>query len=184
MREERIAARYGRALFLCVKEESELVQIEKELSLFSALVDAPFSELKTLLLNPSFTAEERARVVGEISSSFKFQSLTTNFLLLLIDKERAQLLSQISKSFSSEIDVRLGRVRAHISSAKALPGNELEEVILALQTRMGKDVIATTEVNPELLMGTKAQIGGLVFDGTLSTLLGSFKRKLIDTSIN
>src|ERR1700674_2678259 len=101
MREERIAARYGRALFMCSEDETTLVQIEKELSLLSQIMNAPNSELRTLLLNPAFNALERARVVNELATSFNLQPLTRNLLLLLIEKGRAQFLQSITKAFSS-----------------------------------------------------------------------------------
>ena len=37
-----------------VEDEAVLVQIEKELSMLSAIMNSPLSELRTLLLNPAF----------------------------------------------------------------------------------------------------------------------------------
>lgn len=184
MREERIAARYGRALFMCIEDEAVLVQVEQELSMLSAIMNAPSSELRTLLLNPAFSKGERAKVVEGLAASFKLQTLTQNLILLLIEKGRAQLLLPIAKAFSSDIDVKLGRVRARISSAKRLSDAELSDVIEALQKRSGKNIVAQVEVDERAVMGMKAQIGGLVFDGTLSTMLDRFKRKLIEAPIN
>lgn len=184
MREERIAARYGRGLFLCIEDEDVLLQVEKELSSLSTLLNAPFSELRTLLSNPAFSQDEQVLVINELASVFGLQSLTQNLLLLLVEKGRTQLLHPITKAFSNELDGKLGRVHARVSSAKPLSEQELAEVLAALRRRIGKDIVAQVAVDERAVMGLKAQIGGLIFDGTLSTMLDQFKRKLVEAPIN
>lgn len=183
MREERIANRYGRALFLCVESDDVLLQVEKELSSLAALVVAPSSELRVMLLNPSFSKEERVAVVNEIASSSQMHELTKNLVLLLIEKGRAELLWLVAKAFSSDVDVKLGRVRAKVSSAQKLSEPELAQIMQALQRRVGKNVLADVEIDDKAGLGVRAQIGGLVFDATLSTMLDRFKRKLVEAPL-
>lgn len=184
MREERIASRYGRAVFMCVSDEQVLVTVQKELSLLAEAMSSPDSELRTLLLNPAFSKEERSKVVTEFASVFKLSELTKNLVLLLIEKGRSVLLPLIAKEFSDDVDRQLGRVRANICSAKGLSEEELHEIVEALKKRSGKNVIADVKVDAAAALGVRAQIGGLIFDGTLSTMLDRFKRKLIEAPVN
>ena len=184
MREERIASRYSRAVFMSVSDEHVLLQIEKELSSLADSMNSPQSELRTLLLNPVFSKQERTKVVAQFATVFKLSEVSQNLLFLLIEKDRSSLLPLIAKAFCDEVDQHLGRVRAHISSAKPLSDVELKEIVEALKKRSGKNVIADVEVDAQFVFGVKAQIGGLVFDGTLSTMLDRFKRRLIEAPIN
>jgi F-type H+-transporting ATPase subunit delta len=179
MREERLAMRYS-----CVEDDSALVPMEKDLTALSMLMLEPQSELRTLLVNPAFRKEEQVAVIHDLAKAFSLHPLIQNLLLLLIEKGRVALISPIARAFSSEIDVRLLRVRAHVTSAKPLSDHELNEIVDSLRHRAGKNVVAEVEVDESAGMGVKAQIGGLVFDATLSTMLERFKRKLIDAPIH
>ena len=184
MREERIASRYSSAVFMCVSDEQSLLQVERELSSLAHSMSSSHSELKTLLVNPAFNKEERSKVVNELASTFQLSEISQNLLLLLVDKERSSLLPLIAKAFRDEVDRHLGRVRAQISSAKALSDAQLQEIVESLKKRSGKNVIADVQIDPQAVLGVKAQVGGLIFDGTLSTILDRFKRRLIEAPIN
>lgn len=183
MREVRVATRYSRALFMCVEEESALVQIEGELAALSSVMSDRGSDLRTLLLNPAFRKEERAQVVNIAAAALSLHPLSKNLLLVLIENGRAEILPLIAKAFSDEIDGKLGRVRAHVTSAAPLNDQELSDIVESLRQRAGKNVVAEVAVDANVGMGVKAQIGGLVFDATLSTMLERFKRKLVDAPI-
>lgn len=168
---------------MCVDDDSILAQIEKELSSLAALMNADDSEFKTVLVNPAFRKEERSHFATVLCSALGLHELTKNVLLLLIEKGRVNLLRLIAKGLSAEIDTKLSRVRAHITSASALSSQELNDVVESLHRRSGKQVIAEVEVDEKAGMGLKAQIGGMVFDATLSTMLERLRRQLIDTPI-
>ena len=136
------------------------------------------------MLNPAFSQKEQNALINEMATSFQLQVLTRDFLLLLIEKGRVALLSSIAKVFASELDAKLGRVRARVSSAKPLSETQLADVLEALHRRVGKTILPQVEVDEHAVMGVKAQIGGLVFDGTLSTMLDRFKRTLVDAPIH
>lgn len=167
---------------MCVDDDSALMLIEKEMTSLSALMSGD-SDFRTLLVNPAFRKEEQAQVVAEISKALSLNVLTSNLLQLLIENGRIALLPLIAKAFSTEMDARLLRVRARVTSASPLNAEELSQVVDSLRLRAGKNVVAEVEVDERVGMGLKAQIGGLVFDATLSTMLERFKRQLIDTPI-
>jgi F-type H+-transporting ATPase subunit delta len=168
---------------MCVDDENVLLQIEKDLTMLASLMNDKASELRTMLLNPAFRREEQVQILTEVASALQVHPLTKNFLLLLLEKGRVSVLPLVAKIFSSEIDTRLLRVRAHVTSAAPLSEQDLGEIVESLRLRAGKNVIADVEVDPRVGLGVKAQIGGLVFDATLSTMLERFKRKLVDAPI-
>jgi F-type H+-transporting ATPase subunit delta len=168
---------------MCIEDDNTLVQIEKELIALSSLMGSENSDFRTLLLNPAFRKEEQSQVASELCAALKLHALTQNLLLVLIEKGRVSLLSLIGKAFSSEVDAKLSRARAKITTASPLNDHDLAEVIESLRHRAGKHVIAEVEVDERAGMGVKAQIGGMVFDATLSTMLERFKRQLVETPI-
>jgi len=168
---------------MCVDDDNILAQIEKELGALSRLMNADDSEFRTVLVNPAFRKEEQSHFANVLCAALGLHELTKNVLLLLIEKGRVALLPLIAKGLSAEIDAKLLRVRARITSAQALSEQELNDVVESLHRRSGKQVIAEVEVDEKAGMGLKAQIGGMVFDATLSTMLERLRRQLIDTPL-
>lgn len=184
MREQRIAARYGRALFMCLEDDAASEQIRQEVLRLSALMHAKNSDLRVLLLNPAFSAKEQSKVIDEMAKTLGLHQLTHNLLLLLIEKKRSALLPEIAAVFAKELDDKMGRLRARILSAKPLSEHELEDIVGALKRRYQKTIVPEVAVDESVLMGLKAEVGGQVFDATLSTMLSRFKRKLIDAPLH
>ena len=168
---QNIAKRYAKALIAATNKESDRELIEEELKI---LTEAYRAELHELFENPVFHPQERLDCVKHLGLS----ALTLGCLELLIRKNRTFILPELSKAYTRELDTKLGRIRAKVTSAKALEPEQLAEIRAALFKRLGKEVIPETEVHPGVLGGVRAQIGGLVFDGTLESQFSQLRRDL------
>lgn len=178
MQEEKIAKRYARAFMLAIKDDEALVHIERDLSSLQNQIKNPETGLSQLIENPAFNLAERKRALTAVAQSMQCHEMTLRLLILLVDKDRSRYFSAVVKAFMAELDIRLLRTRARITTAWTLGNEELIPIVTALSHRLGKSVVAETEVNPDVMGGVKAQIGGLVFDGTLQTRLQSLHRTL------
>ncbi len=183
MQEEKIGSRYARALVLLVDDNAVLLKIESDLAVFAKLFSADDVDFLRLILNPVFHKEERKSVVLKISQKESWQAITLNLINLLIDKNRMPFVPVISSELSREIDDRLGRVRANIATMEELKEQDLQKIVGALQTRIGKNVVAKTKLEQRILGGVRAQIGGLVFEHTFETKLNSLEKALLSSSL-
>ena len=77
-----------------------------------------------------------------------------------------------------------GRVRANIVTAEALKEQDLQKIVSALQTQLGKTVMAKTKIEKLILGGVRAQVGGLVFDNTLEAQINSLEKSLLSSSLS
>ena len=166
-----IAKRYAKALIAAVAQESEWGVIEAELKV---LASAYRGALREFLENPVFHPEERLRFAQHLNLS----AVTLGCLELLIQKNRTFILPDLSRVYTRELDSRLGRIRAQVTSAQALSLEQVSEITGALLRRLGKEVIPETDLCPSVLGGIRVQIGGLVFDGTLESQLSQLRRDL------
>lgn len=167
-----IARRYAKALIQSVSDSSDWQLIEADLkALANAYLTTP---LRELFENPIFHPEERLSFAKQLGLS----TPTERCLELLINRNRTFIIPDLTRSYTRELDMKLGRVRAMISSAKTLTPEQLSVITGALFKRLGKEVIAESEVRPALLAGVRAQIGGLVFDGSLQAQFSQLRRDL------
>jgi F-type H+-transporting ATPase subunit delta len=169
---EAIARRYAKALIQSVSGAADWEPIEADLK---ALADAYLTTpLKELFENPIFHPEERLSFAKQLGLT----KSTERCLELLINRNRTFILPDLARAYTRELDGKLGRVRAKISSAKPLSPEQLSVITGALFKYVGKEVIPISEVHPALLAGVRAQIGGLVFDGSLQAQFSQLRRDL------
>ncbi len=163
-----IARRYAKALLELAREDGALDRVEADLAGF---VKAAEGDLGVVLSNPVFTGAERRAVLDAVLARSGFHAYTLNFLRLVLDKNRMDCLVDIHREYRALADTEAGRVRATVSTAFALDAEMAAAVQASLEAATGKDVVITTRVDPSLLGGMVAQVGGRVFDASLRTRL-------------
>lgn len=178
MQEDKIARRYARALIDTIEDTETMLKVEGDLTKLSSLFNGGNKDFIELMKNPIFLDEERQKVMHSLSSKLGFDKLTVRFIDLLIAKKRLNCLPFIDTAYAALLDDKLPRSRASIISARKLLDIELASIVMALQNRIGKNIVAETEVDPAVLGGVKAKIGGFVFDRTLATQLAVLEQTL------
>ena len=93
-----ISKRYARAFFEIAEEEKQLERYYNELRQFSSII-AQNTDLGGFLANPVFEQESKKNVLEKIISKLSLSPMTINFLKLLIDKKRIDVLSDIETGY-------------------------------------------------------------------------------------
>lgn len=175
MQEGTVGRRYARALALALEgaPEARLTRIEEQLSAVGQSLDRRNGDvgLRQAMFNPGFSAEQRCAVLTAIAKAHDFDDATAGFLVLLVNKGRLAQLPSIAYAFRAEVDAKIGRVRATIVTAKALDTRDLSEIVAGLEKKTGKRVVPDVEVDPSLIAGVQARIGGFVYDASVRAQL-------------
>ncbi|ADO68603.1 ATP synthase F1 subunit delta [Stigmatella aurantiaca] len=173
-----IARRYARALLDVTAESQRTDAVATQLA---SLVQAfeKSAELSDVLLNPAYSRSQRAQVVESlIQLAGNLEPVLANTLRLLVERNRLIYLPDISRVFRDMADTRAGRVRGHVTSAAPLSPATLEQLRKNLQQATQRDVILEQKVDPALIGGAAAQVGSVLYDGSLRTQLEQMRRQL------
>lgn len=179
MQEGTVGRRYARALLSSLESEGEdkLKKVEGELTSLASLLDRRegHGDFRQAMLNPIFNVDQRKAVLKALTDQLKLEAVTARFLSLLVDKDRIPQLPAIATAFRDEVDAKVGRVRATILTAKALSPQALADIVRGLEKRTGKKVIPDVAVDPSVIAGVRAKIGGTVFDATVRARLDALR---------
>jgi F-type H+-transporting ATPase subunit delta len=104
-----------------------------------------------------------------------YGAMMTNFLLLLLDKDRINTLPAIASAFQQIADARAGNVRAEVTTSDSLSILQKKKMKDVLSKITGKNVILETNLDPALIGGAVTRIGGKVYDGSLATQLKAMR---------
>lgn len=182
MQDGTVGRRYARALIQALEgaPQEKLQKVEEELSALAALLDrrTGHREFRQAMLNPGFKPDERKQVLKDVAEAHKFEDISSTFVRLLVEKGRLASLPTIARQFREEVDQRVGRVRATILTAKPLSAQALADIVRGLEKQTGKKVVPEVAVDPSVIAGVQARIGGLVFDATVKSQLDRLRQDL------
>ncbi len=172
-----LAKRYAHALIDLAREEKRVDQVAAEIEgLAASLSAAP--ALGDFFANPTISPAAKAGVLDELLVRARVAGLTADFVRLLLDKHRILGLPEIARAFRDQWDELHNRVRARLVSALPLGPEETERARKALSALSGREVVLAVEVDPGVLGGLVAYVGGNVYDGSIRNQLEQFTESM------
>lgn len=180
MADRMVARRYASAFMELLQAKGGVDAALSDLAGASDLLMSEGGELFRVLCNPIFTVDERRAVLVDVLSRTAFRPLTTNLLRLLLDKRRMEQLPLIVEECAAVADDLADRVRVRVDAAEPLTPQLEAEVRVTLERVTGKRVLLETHVDPDLIAGIVARVGGRVYDASLRTRLQDLKVRLIN----
>ncbi len=177
MRSSAAARRYARALFALAKETENVADVRRELDELAALLDEN-PALGRSLFRPLHPAAQRRGLLRAVCARAGTSRRLRNFYFFLIDQRRLVDFNAIRHAFGRLADEADGRTRAEVVSATPLRDDQRNRLRQALSVRTGHRVEMSEAVDPSLLGGVIARVGGLVFDGSLRTQLSQLRANL------
>ena len=173
-----LSTRYARALLELAVETNEVTRIQDELARFVQAFNES-RDLRNVLLNPSISRNERRQLLGQLALRLRLSPLTTNFLSLVLDKNRVDQVPLIGATFQKLADLRAGNVRAEVSSATKLDAMQVAKIKSTLGRLTGKKVLVNLSVDEDLLGGVVTRVAGKVYDGSLRAQLDKMKTQAV-----
>lgn len=179
MSEPTVVTRYARAIVELAVEANAEDAIQRDLASVVEAMAAGQGELGAAIASPVFSADERRAVLGKVLDVEGVHALSRNFLFTLADRGRVGLLPDITRKVMETLDARAGRVRVEVRTTEPLSPELAAEIRAAFEKSTGKTVLLETRIDPSLLGGMVARLGGRVYDASLRTRLNDLKHRLI-----
>lgn len=173
-----VANRYARALIDVLYPEAAETGL-RDLRQFETLLVAQ-PEVRVALMNPAIPLERRKTLLENISRYLGFDRRVSNFLNVIVGRKRLGLFNLIIIAYQSLLDERLGVVRVEVAAAHPLDSGETEQIARKLGLVTGKRVELQVRVDPGLIGGVVACVGGTIYDGSMRQQLQMFKKRLIE----
>ena len=171
-----IARPYAEAVFELAREAGTLEAWSGALGLASELMaDGQVAEF---IANPSLSDGERLEFVTGLLSSAGPAGLLdgsdrhgTNFLKLLIENDRIDVLPEIAEHFEILKAETENVVDVTVTSAAPLDEAQKQAIANSLRKRLGREIRLETELDEDLIGGAVIRAGDVVIDGSLRARL-------------
>jgi len=168
---------YANALADIALAQGAAVPVTQQLGDFTAAY-ASSTELRNTLASPAVSKAEKRGVAERISARLGVGKIVRNFLFVVIDHQRTQLLPEIFASFENVVRERQGVAEAEIFSPTALSEAQKKEMTQVLERLTGKRVEAKFSLDARLLGGAMVRVGDTIYDGSLRNRLNDLRERL------
>jgi F-type H+-transporting ATPase subunit delta len=180
-----LARPYARAAFDIARAENRMGQWSDALNIAGELLAD--GEAASFLQTPKLNDTQRLEFLTGLITAAGGNNVVldgsdehgSNFLKLLLEYDRVDVLPQIAERFDQlKADVE-NTVDVTVTSAVALNDAQKAEITAALKTRLGRDVTLTTATDETLIGGAVIRAGDVVIDGSLRARLQGLATALI-----
>lgn len=182
MTNRKVARKYNLALYFTALERKSVEEVKKDLVDIKKSIEGS-KELSNFILTPVISAEKKTKVF-EAMFSGKVNELTLRFLVYLCEKNRINLLYDITDDFATLVNEKQGVVLAKVKTAIEITDGEKKALTDKLRLFTGKEIQATYSVDPAIKGGFIASVDDKIIDASILRQLELLKEKFSMGSIN
>ena len=168
------AKRYARAVFEIALERKELDGWQADLEKIAVLGED--DAFMALVENPKLGFDKKEKVLSELLGDIN--PLARNLVYLLVSRGRFGMVGDITEEYHRLLDSYHGIEHAEVVTAVPLDDKEKKKLEEHLGVVVGKKVIIESSVDPSLVGGMIARVGGKLLDGSTHSKLLALKKEL------
>lgn len=172
------STRYARALFEVAQAEADLAKVDADLTALATAI-SDHADLARVVASRAVPDATRRRIVVAVAESIGAAPALVKLVGLLADRRRLALLPDIAAQFSARLLAHRNVVPAHVVTAVPLDPAAAAALEHGLSKATGKTVAVQFSIDPALLGGVRATVGGTVYDGSVRTQLKKMRDHLV-----
>merc|ERR1711933_161601 len=168
---------YAQALLDIAQSKGDLDAVHSDVEILNELINKS-TELRDIMTNPLVTNEKKKDLIKQISINGKFNTFTSNFLDLLVDKGRIDCIFEVLYCQAANIKI------ATVKSAVAL--DEDQQYVIAKKIReltKSKSVKIKQIIDRTLIGGFRVEYGSYNVDLSVRGALESVKKEIKNVTV-
>lgn len=167
--------RYAQAVFELALEANELEQWQSNLEKIVSTVSE--TELLAWLESPKVRLDAKERLLSRQLKGINHLAL--NLVLWLLSKGKLSSIGDIADGYRRLVNSYRGIESAEVITAIPLEDEDKRKLAEHLGAIIGRKVVLKSEVDPAVVGGFVARVGGKLLDGSTRGKLEALKKELI-----
>ena len=174
----RVARRYAEAALELAEEQNQGERLAADLEVVWKVMKES-REFVALLKSPVISKDKKRALLAEIFRS-KLSVFTFNFLNLIVDKGREDVLDDIIKEYYKLRDDRLGIVTLEVRAATELTKDQQQTIVKRFEGITRKTIRVAFSIDKQLKGGFVARVGDTVYDGSVRRQLELLRERFAE----
>jgi F-type H+-transporting ATPase subunit delta len=169
-----VALRYATALFELARERGALDAVAADVERVARVAADP--ERGAWIADARVGAATKRERIERLAADL--HPLTANFLRLLADKRRLEVLAELRPAFRRCLLAERNSAEGVVESARPLDAAQIETLTQSLAGLLGKRVELETRVRPELIAGVRVIVDNKLIDQSAAGRLEGLASRL------
>jgi F-type H+-transporting ATPase subunit delta len=169
-----VSKRYALACFEAGLELEKLEAFKEELSKVATVLEKE-EDLKKVLFHPKVKKDEKKELLKAVFEKLVCQEML-NFLYVLVDKRRENLVLDIHKEFEKLYNEHQNTAEVVAITSVKMDDTLKEKLAKALENRLNKNIKLVNKVDKDIIGGVLLKIENKVIDGTIKGQLKEIER--------
>ncbi|MBX7151488.1 ATP synthase F1 subunit delta [bacterium] len=165
MKSTRTARRYAQALLELSSDAKVMERLTQDIQGLKEAVDQS-PEFRNFLINPVIKEDQKKKIIKSMFEK-KVSTEALQFLEVLCQKRRENILGEIVESFLDLRNEQLGLVNAEVVSVVDLRADQIEALKSKLKSLTGKTPQLSFRKDPSLIGGFLVRVEDTVIDGSV-----------------
>ena len=170
------AKKYSNAIIATALEANNAEKIYQDLVFVSETIYSN-KDLELFLYNPVVTYNDKKDTITRLFSPH-IDTITLDFILLLLEKNRLDILKEIINQYIRSLNEHKNIVTPVVISAVELNDNQKTMIINKLQTKLSKQIVPEYEVSQDIIGGLVIELDDRTIDCSLKTKFENMKKQL------
>jgi F-type H+-transporting ATPase subunit delta len=178
---QRIAGVYAEALLNAAQMQEQGDAVLEGLEFLIGEVFQQDPQFEAFLSSGAIGRDRKARAIQAIFED-RVSEVIYNFLMVLNQHGRLDLLRPILAALRNLLDQRSGRLRVHVRTAVPLPDDQRDRLYQELRQTFKREPVLEATVDPDLLGGMVVRVGDWLYDASVRTQIENLRNHLIASS--
>lgn len=166
-----VALQYAEALFGITLEEEK---IDETLLAFEEFNNAIDDDIFKFLNHPKISKKDKKEVVRKAVKN----ELLKNYIFVLIDNSRIELLDESLIEFKKIVDKQNKVMKVSVFSKKALNTEQKKQLKINLNKKHNRKIMLNNIVDKSISGGLRIEYEGMILDDTINNYLETLKHNL------
>jgi F-type H+-transporting ATPase subunit delta len=178
---QRVAKVYAEALLNAAQKQGRAQETLEELESLIQDIFRTAGQFEAFLASGAIGRNRKAEVLQKAFAN-RGSEIFVNFLLVLSNHERLDLLRPIARAYKELYDRRAGRMRVEVRSAVPLPEDQRNRLQQELRETFHREPMLESKIDPDLLGGLVVRVGDWLYDASIRTQLETIRNQIIARS--
>jgi F-type H+-transporting ATPase subunit delta len=172
-----LAIAYAQALLDLANEANNAEGIGTEMGDLRQIIDAN-DQFTQVLADPAISNEERGRLIHRVFDG-RISQLVLNFLGLVNEKGRMNLLTAMAGAYDALLDQQRGNTEVDVTVAHKLNDDQLESVRRTVSEALKRNAVVHQFLDESIIGGVVLRVRDQLIDGSVRAQLTAMRQKLL-----
>jgi F-type H+-transporting ATPase subunit delta len=172
-----LAIAYAEALLELATDAKMAAAVADELRAIRELLEKN-PAFAQILSNPSISGDERGQLLHRVFDG-RASKLILNFLGLVNEKGRLNILPSIAAAFDELLDHQEGKIEIDATVAEKLSNEQLDSVRKKISEALKRTAVIHQYVDPQIIGGLVLRVQDQLIDGSVRAQLAAMRQQLL-----